>query len=311
MNNKPDNKPDNIDSTDNTDNTDILIDSINHIEMFYTDKSNDFNRYCMKTGKSLLPIPYNEVKNLIAIHGFERSKMVIAKLQQSIALEWILTDDIALQRLVDKQPVEYLIYAMSCLLVSPKIDNTIDMLEDFNIKIKCNTFLHSLPWEQIVICAEAIRKLLASNRPIAIQEMIDNCKMEQICSSQESLFKFQLTLTECIKMIADGHYDQSLIDAKNRQKRVLFERQKQLTSLSTLEQEISDSLPNFDEIELPISELKRLIMKTTNHKMERIKTQERQERMKIINKMGKKTPFISNFENKPFAGFSIKKDSKS
>jgi len=233
-------------------------------EISYTNfEASDLKRYCIKTGKELLPVTFNEVINLIKIHGEERAKLVICKLQQSIALEWVLTDSKALNKLALHQPVEYFIYTLSAILTKPKPDSTLEVLNDFRLKIEVNKYLHNeIDNELILNLAELTRRVLASNRPVAIQEMLNNINMGDICKSFDSLVKFQLTLQGCLKQITFGYYDDTLVNDRQRQRKELFYKQKQLVALTELEQEIGLSLNDFDIIIDQDTELQKLVKKT-------------------------------------------------
>lgn len=269
-------------------------------------ESRKINRHCIKTGKLLTQIPFIEVEQLIRIHSPERAKMVILQLQQSIALEWILTDDIALQCLAKEQPVEYLIYAVSALLTKPSPDSTLAIMEDFEIKIAANVFLKTLPFELIANCSELTRRILASNRPIAIQEMLNSISMKNILLSLEDITKFQLTLQECLKQIGLGYYDDAIVNQRNRHKKELFAKQKQLAALTDLEKEINASLPMFDEIEMPVGELRQIIMGNMDRKATAILKHNRN-----ANKQSKKLSLNSFKGTNTFGGVKFAKGKKS
>jgi len=281
--------------------------TINKTELSYLNITDNLSRYCIKTGKLLNQIPFNECEQLIAIHGEEQAKLVISKLQQSISLEWILTDNIALNKLSSKQPIEYLIYALSALLKKPQPDNTLEILQDFNEKIASNKSLQQYPIAFIQIVSELIRRILAANRPVAIQEMLDNCNMMEICATIEELTKFQLTLQACLKQIGIGYYDDKLINDRNRKKKELFARQNRIIALTDLEKEISASLPDFDEITLPLGELRSIIMGNATTKLKYIAKQE----SNVKKQLNAKSP-LSNHKNlytsnsKSFAGIKFK-----
>lgn len=274
---------------------------LNKYELFYLSVNKE--RFCIKTGKKLKPIPFNEVEELITIHGFKRAKLVINNLKQSIALEWILTDSEGLKELAFKQPVEYLIYALSALLKKPNTDSTLETLKDFEDKIIANVFLKTLPFEQIANIAEYTRRILASNRPIALHEMLQNTTIASVCASQESLLNFQLTLEGCLKQIALGYYDDKIVDARNRQKKSLFLKQKQLTALTELEKEIGMELNNFEIIIDRDTELQKLV-KSTKRSKQSIK--DTNTNLKAFHKQqDKKTISLNEFKLDSFAGIKF------
>lgn len=212
-------------------------------------------KYCIKTGKKLNKIQFDEIADLIKIHGISKTITVCGYLQKSISTEWILTDEMALRRLANRQPVEYFIYAVTNLIPvflnaehSDVISANGNLCLDANLqtKVNANEFMQRIPFQQLLTISELTRLILSSNRPHAMHEMFKNISLRDITSSRENLLKFQLVLKSCYTQIKSGYYDDNLVKDRDRIKKQLFLKQKTLLIKDELEREIAESLEQIE-----------------------------------------------------------------
>lgn len=82
-------------------------------------------KVCSKTGKQLGQWNDNELQEMIETNGIERTQTALVHMNIShIALPWIYTDGIALDKLMEIDPEGYYIYALSQLLSFQNTSNT-------------------------------------------------------------------------------------------------------------------------------------------------------------------------------------------
>lgn len=162
-------------------NIENTLKTVSHIaELNTAITGNKFDYYlththCNKSGNFIAAVSNDEIAKLIAIHGEDFTAYVL-KLQadKSIAHHWIKTDDTALEKLLQFDPVGYFVFAASMIAKvftfhAPlyKINNNHDKhYSDNHYKVHCeiadlNRELQDCPIEEIIKGNELMRRFLS------------------------------------------------------------------------------------------------------------------------------------------------------
>jgi hypothetical protein len=221
--------------------------------------------HCALTGRPLPDRKYStsELTSLYQVHGLARAKTIVDKTNSQVAPEWLFADETGLDNLVFHFPHEYVIYAFEILFKSiynsqlefENPGNTITSYElhtQMAYKIHAWEFLQKQSKDLIITLAELLRRILASEKPIAIRNELLKYRSIKVLTDTDLLLEFNVKLVETLDKIESGYYDKREVQKRIKAQK-LFAVQQKIKMLSGLELAIYETLQeefeNIDDLE--------------------------------------------------------------
>jgi len=215
------------------------------------------NVYCEKTGQSIGTWDAEGVSYLVQTVGKERAKEIIKiKSRNQIAAHWLFTDDIALTKLADNDPVGYFVYAANAILVP--FDPVVQLFGTINEQHakdslrenKITAFKHvsKIPLNTVMRVNELMRRFLSITQSRAAYKhfAIPQLDIKLATENESTIEEFEQGLQETLaNLIRDEHKRgrlksnltyQEVLDLKLHYKGFAnFRNQKRLKSMTETE----------------------------------------------------------------------------
>ena len=230
---------------------------------------NNLNYICQKTGAKFGQIAIEQIEQIAKIHGEQHLAEILPLLQISVLPHWTKTDPKGLQNLAKFEPVHYCVYVLFELCGKSEKRKTKNWLVDeTNERARVFKNLQNLAKndiEQITTCAELCRRLLSRQRPLELQENLEN----NICptgasETQEDFAKLILFLEKTLSQIKSGYYNPNQINARTKAREQL-RLQKRLKLLTNDEIAIWNEISDFDFFQ-ELARIEKTSKSLQNHK---------------------------------------------
>lgn len=217
----------------------------------------DYNVYCSKTGQVISRWTEQEISLLIGQVGKKRAQQIInIKSVNQIAPQWLFTDDIALNKLAESDPIGYFVHALTAVLIEfqsfaqefQSRDSTEARLKMTALKAVVYRQASLLPLNAIVRVNELMRRYLSIIQSTAAYKFLAfvDTRMEYIAHSIPDLEQFEQGIQETIGNILQFETKRNRIKATLTYQEVMdlklrykghsnFRNQKKLNSMTETE----------------------------------------------------------------------------
>lgn len=233
--------------------------------------------YCIKTGQEISKWNAENVSYLVQTLGKERALEVIKiKSHNQVISHWIFTDDKALEKLSDNDPVGYCVYAMATVLIPfdpmTQLIGTIreeearkQLLEERIVAFKQ---LNKIPLSNIIRLNELMRRFLSITQSKAAYKHIAIPELRMIIATQSISYleDFEQGLQETIANLIRDEFKRGRLKSNLTYQEVMdlsslfkghanFRNQKRLKSMTETEHVaflLKDFMPNMTPVQVQI-----------------------------------------------------------